>query len=117
MEINLNRSMMGYLLWSGRSKAQVSGHGGQLVVGQASLFERAADALRQALDATDFGEEALLLEEAIRLNRLALEEERAKLAEREGASPRSINQLWSRPNSSGTSSETVNRTSVISSRN
>ncbi len=46
-----------------------------------SYFERAADALREAFAATTVGEQAALLEKAIRLNRLAVAEERAKLAQ------------------------------------
>jgi len=50
-------------------------------------FEKAADALRQAMTATSLGEEALLLEEALRLNRLALAVERAKLSRIGGSAP------------------------------
>ena len=49
-------------------------------MGELSYFEQAADALRRAMDATRIGEQALLLEEALRLNRFGLAEEKAKLA-------------------------------------
>lgn len=45
-----------------------------------SLFEQAAAALERALKASGVGEQARLLDEAIRLNRLAIEAERAKPA-------------------------------------
>jgi len=43
-----------------------------------SLFEQAADALSRAMRATEFGEQSHLLDEALRLNRLALASEQAK---------------------------------------
>jgi hypothetical protein len=43
-------------------------------------FEQAADALSRAIKATNLGEQALLLEEALRFNRLGLDEERRKLS-------------------------------------
>ncbi len=49
-------------------------------MGEHSYFEQAADALRRAIDATRIGEQAVLLEEALRLNRFGLAEEKAKLA-------------------------------------
>jgi hypothetical protein len=51
-----------------------------LVVGEHSYFEQAADALQRAFLATRAGEQALLLEEALRLNRFGLAEEKARLA-------------------------------------
>jgi hypothetical protein len=42
-----------------------------------SLLDRAVDALRRAADEPNNGERHLLLEEALRLNRLALETEHA----------------------------------------
>jgi hypothetical protein len=45
-----------------------------------SYFERAADALKEAFAATDADQEARALEKALRLNRLAVAEERAKRA-------------------------------------
>jgi hypothetical protein len=45
-----------------------------------SYFEQAADALRRAMRASDNGEQALFMEEALRLNRLGLAEQRARLA-------------------------------------
>lgn len=45
-----------------------------------SYFEQAADVLREALGATNIGEQGLLLEKALRLHRLAVAEERDKLA-------------------------------------
>jgi hypothetical protein len=49
-------------------------------VGEHSYFEQAADALRRAFEATRSGEQALLLEEALRLNRFGLAAEKARLA-------------------------------------
>ena len=49
-------------------------------MGEHSYFEQAADALRRAIDATLIGEQAVLLEEALRLNRFGLAEEKARLA-------------------------------------
>ncbi len=49
------------------------------MVDDRSLFEQAADALSRAMRATEFGEQTRLMEEALRLNRLALAGERAKL--------------------------------------
>jgi len=46
-----------------------------------SYFEQAADALREAFAATNVGQQAAALDKALRLNRLAIAEERAKLAE------------------------------------
>jgi hypothetical protein len=43
-----------------------------------SRFDQAAEALQRAIQATSFGEQERLLEEALRLNRLAPAEERAK---------------------------------------
>lgn len=48
---------------------------------QRSYFEEAAEALERAMKATGLGEQGVLLEEALRLNRLALAEERIKLAQ------------------------------------
>lgn len=45
-----------------------------------SLFERAAEALQRAMNARSAPEQALMLEEALRLNRLALIDERYRLA-------------------------------------
>jgi hypothetical protein len=45
-----------------------------------SYFEQAADALRRAIRTSDRGEQALLMEEALRLNRVGLAEQRARLA-------------------------------------
>jgi len=44
-----------------------------------SYFEQAAEVLEQAMRASGLAEQALLLDEALRLNRLGQEEERAKL--------------------------------------
>jgi hypothetical protein len=49
-------------------------------VGELNYFERAADALSQAFVATRVGEQAALLDEALRLNRYGLAQERARLA-------------------------------------
>ena len=45
-----------------------------------SLFDQAAAVLAQAFKATNLGEQSALLEEALRLYRLSVAEERAKLA-------------------------------------
>jgi hypothetical protein len=50
------------------------------VVGEHYYFEQAADALSRAMLATRIGEQSVLLDEALRLNRLALVKEKAKLA-------------------------------------
>jgi hypothetical protein len=52
-----------------------------------SYFDRAADALSRALEATEPGEQALLLDQALRLNRLALAEERQRLADIRSSPP------------------------------
>jgi hypothetical protein len=49
-------------------------------VGDRNYFEQAADALNRAMAATHIGEQALLLEEALRLNRIGMAQEKAKLA-------------------------------------
>ena len=49
------------------------------VAGERTYFEQAADALRRAMRATHIGEQSVLLEEALRLNRLALAEERTRI--------------------------------------
>lgn len=46
-----------------------------------SYFERAAEVLERAFKAKGLGEQGALLDEALRLHRLAVEEERAKLAQ------------------------------------
>lgn len=46
-----------------------------------SYFDQAADMLGRAFKATNLGEQAVLLDEALRLHQLALAEERARLAE------------------------------------
>lgn len=46
-----------------------------------SYFDLAAEALARALTATGIAEQGQLLEEALRLNRLALAQERQRLAE------------------------------------
>jgi len=46
---------------------------------ESPYFEQAADALRRAMKATNLGEQALLLEEAVRLNRQALAQEKERL--------------------------------------
>jgi hypothetical protein len=56
-------------------------------VGEHSYFEQAADALRRAFDATRSGEQALLLEEALRLNRAGLALEKARLAKMAPVAP------------------------------
>ena len=48
--------------------------------GKPSYFDQAAEALERAFKATGVGEQAALLEEALRLHGLAVEEERAKLS-------------------------------------
>ena len=45
----------------------------------ASLFDQAAEALTRALSSTGLAEQSMLMDEALRLNRLALAAERAKL--------------------------------------
>jgi hypothetical protein len=50
------------------------------VLGEHDYFEQAADALSRAMVATHIGEQAVLLEEALRLNRYGLAQEKAKLA-------------------------------------
>jgi hypothetical protein len=50
------------------------------VVGEHDYFEQAADALSRAFQATRLGEQAMLLDEALRLNRVGLMRERARLA-------------------------------------
>ena len=50
------------------------------MTGELDYFELAADALRRAMTASNAAEQGSLLEEAVRFNRLALAEERAKLA-------------------------------------
>lgn len=45
-----------------------------------SLFDQAAEVLQRAFKATNLGEQAMLLDEALRLHRLAVAEERARLA-------------------------------------
>ena len=47
-----------------------------------SYFEQAADALSAAMTATSVAEQELLLEKALRFNRLAMAAERAKRARR-----------------------------------
>ena len=47
---------------------------------RSSYFERAAEVLERAFKAANLGEQGALLDEAMRLHQLALEEERAKLA-------------------------------------
>jgi hypothetical protein len=49
-------------------------------LGEHDYFEQAADALSRAMVATHIGEQAVLLEEALRLNRHGLALEKAKLA-------------------------------------
>lgn len=49
------------------------------VSGTRNYFQEAAAVLEQAMKATGLGEQAALLDEALRLNRLGLAEERAKL--------------------------------------
>jgi hypothetical protein len=49
-------------------------------VGDRSYFEQAADALNRAMAAGHIGEQALLLEEALRLNRVGVAHEKAELA-------------------------------------
>lgn len=44
-------------------------------------FERAAEVLERAFRATNIGEQGALLDEALRLHRLAIAEERARLAQ------------------------------------
>jgi hypothetical protein len=46
-----------------------------------SYFEQAAEVLERAFKATNLGEQGALLDEALRLHRLAVAEERAKLAQ------------------------------------
>ncbi len=46
---------------------------------ETSNFDQAADALTRAMKATGVGEQGLWLDEALRLNRLALAEERSRL--------------------------------------
>lgn len=53
---------------------------------QPSTFDLAAEALTRAIRATGIAEQGPLLEEALRLNRLALAEERQRLAEIAGNS-------------------------------
>lgn len=50
------------------------------VAGERTYFEAAADALERAMRAPHVGEQAMWLDEALRLDRLALAEEKAKLA-------------------------------------
>jgi hypothetical protein len=50
------------------------------VVGEQNYFEQAADALSRAMLATRMGEQAVLLDEALRLNRYGLAQEKARLA-------------------------------------
>jgi hypothetical protein len=50
------------------------------VVGETNYFEQAADALSRAMVTTRIGEQAVLLEEALRLNRFGLAQEKARLA-------------------------------------
>jgi hypothetical protein len=57
------------------------------VVGEENYFEQAADALSRAMEATRAGEQALLLEEALRLNRFGLAQEKARLAKLALVSP------------------------------
>jgi len=45
----------------------------------ASLFDQAAEALTRALSSTGLAEQSRLMDEALRLNRLALAAERANL--------------------------------------
>jgi hypothetical protein len=54
-----------------------------------SYFEQAADALREAFAATNLGEQAVFLEKALHFHRLAIAEERAKLAQWVRAPPSS----------------------------
>jgi hypothetical protein len=56
------------------------------VVGEPNYFEQAADALSRAMVTTRIGEQAVLLEEALRLNRFGLAQEKARLAKRAGLS-------------------------------
>ena len=49
-------------------------------------FEQAAEALQRAMKAATLDEQGRMLEEALRLNRLALAHERAKLAATNGHS-------------------------------
>jgi hypothetical protein len=51
-------------------------------VGEPNYFEQAADALNRAMAATRIGEQALLLEEALRLHRFGMALEKARLAGR-----------------------------------
>ena len=44
-----------------------------------TYFDQAAEALERAFKATNLGEQGALLDEALRLHRLAVAEERAKL--------------------------------------
>jgi hypothetical protein len=53
-----------------------------------SRFDQAAEALQRAIQATSFGEQERLLEEALRLNRLALAEKRAKLTANTSSVPK-----------------------------
>jgi hypothetical protein len=50
------------------------------VAGEQNYFEQAADALSRAMLATRMGEQAVLLDEALRLNRYGLAQEKARLA-------------------------------------
>ncbi len=47
-----------------------------------SLFEQAADVLREAIGTIAIGKQSLLLDEALRLNRLANEQARARTGQR-----------------------------------
>ena len=50
------------------------------MVGEQDYFEQAADALSRAILTTGLGEQAVLLDEALRLNRFGLAQEKVKLA-------------------------------------
>jgi hypothetical protein len=50
------------------------------VVGEQDYFEQAADVLTRAIMATRMGEQAMLLDEALRLNRFGLAQEKVRLA-------------------------------------
>jgi uncharacterized alpha-E superfamily protein len=49
-----------------------------------SYFEQAAAVLERAIRSSGLGEQAMLIDEALRLNRLGLAQERAKLLELRG---------------------------------
>lgn len=65
---------------SGRTPARSRSRGSKALAHKPSYFDQAAEILERAFKATNLGEQSALLDEALRLHRLAVAEERAKLA-------------------------------------